>query len=100
MSIPSGVRPSKELNLACSYAVYIALDFVWLAILYYFFPETKGLTIEEVSLVCDYSRKGARQHAAHDLQALTRQGGGQDVEAEGASEGGEKSAAVHVDYPK
>lgn len=49
------------------YAVYIGIDIVVLALIYFFFPETKNLTIEEVSLVFDYGRKGDRKRAAEDM---------------------------------
>lgn len=49
------------------YAVYIGIDIIVLALIYFFFPETKNLTIEEVSLVFDYGRKGDRKRAAEDM---------------------------------
>ncbi|GFZ51206.1 LOW QUALITY PROTEIN: hypothetical protein JCM24511_08964 [Saitozyma sp. JCM 24511] len=52
------------------YGVYIALDFGWLAFIYFLFPETKNLTIEEVSLVFDYDRKGAREKAALEAEQV------------------------------
>jgi hypothetical protein len=49
------------------YAVYIGIDIIVLALIYFFFPETKNLTIEEVSLVFDYGLKGDRKRAAEDM---------------------------------
>jgi hypothetical protein len=46
------------------YAVYIAIDCVYVILIYFFLPETKNLTIEEVSLLFDYEGTDARQAAA------------------------------------
>jgi hypothetical protein len=61
-------RQVKVLRPAPSYAVYIALDVFWFALIYFYFPETKGLSIEEVSMVFDYGRTGGRKQVAHDLE--------------------------------
>jgi hypothetical protein len=39
--------------------------------IYLYFPETKGLTIEEISYVFDAGRKGGRDRAAAHLAELT-----------------------------
>ncbi len=46
------------------YAVYIAIDCFYVALIYFYFPETKKLSIEEVSLVFDYGTKEGRKQAA------------------------------------
>lgn len=40
----------------------------WFALIYFYFPETKGLSIEEVAMVFDYGRTGGRKQVAHDLE--------------------------------
>jgi hypothetical protein len=50
------------------YAVYIALDFFVAFIAYLHFPETRRLSIEEISLVFDYGTKEGRERALHDLE--------------------------------
>jgi hypothetical protein len=50
------------------YAVYIALDFFVALIAYLHFPETRRLSIEEISLVFDYGTKEGRERALHDLE--------------------------------
>ena len=49
------------------YAVYIAIDCVYVVVIYFFFPETKKLSIEEISVVFDYDTKDGRMRAAHQL---------------------------------
>lgn len=51
------------------YAVYIAIDIFYVLLIYFYFPETKGLSIEEVSLVFDYGTKEGRNRAAAALDA-------------------------------
>lgn len=67
------------------YAVYIAIDIGYFVLIYFYFPETKGLSMEEVSLVFDYSTKEGRKMAAQALERATH-------DAELATEGykGEK----------
>ncbi|RSH88913.1 hypothetical protein EHS25_002575 [Saitozyma podzolica] len=67
------------------YAVYIAIDICYFILIYFYFPETKGLSMEEVSLVFDYSTKEGRKMAAQALERATH-------DAELAAEGykGEK----------
>lgn len=49
------------------YTVYIATLTAALLIIYFVFPEIKGLTIEEISLVFDQGRRGNRKAAADQL---------------------------------
>ncbi|KAF2104987.1 general substrate transporter [Rhizodiscina lignyota] len=50
------------------YIVYIALLCMYLALVVFFFPETRGLTIEEVSLIFDTGRLGNASAATAELQ--------------------------------
>jgi hypothetical protein len=73
------------------YAVYIGIDIIVLALIYFFFPETKNLTIEEVSLVFDYGLKGDRKRAAEDMGRNNR------TDGEGLKGGhGAKSPTPHL----
>ncbi|OAA65646.1 General substrate transporter [Niveomyces insectorum RCEF 264] len=40
------------------YIVYVALDVMYFIIIFFIFPETKSLTIEEVSILFDHGRQG------------------------------------------
>lgn len=54
------------------YTVYIATLSVVLVIIYFYFPEIKGLTLDEISLVFDKGNRGGssdRQAAADQLAA-------------------------------
>ncbi|RSH89669.1 hypothetical protein EHS25_002220 [Saitozyma podzolica] len=53
------------------YFVYIGLLIFFSVFIYLYFPETKGLTIEEISYVFDAGRKGGRDRAAAHLAELT-----------------------------
>lgn len=57
-----------------SYIVYIALLCVYLILDIFFFPETRGLSIEEVSLIFDTSRLRDASVATAELQAYTGKG--------------------------
>ncbi|EIW72502.1 hypothetical protein TREMEDRAFT_24787, partial [Tremella mesenterica DSM 1558] len=50
------------------YAVYLALLIVFFVLEYLFFPETKGLSLEEITQVFDYGVKG-RKAAIEDVKA-------------------------------
>lgn len=52
-----------------SYIVYIAVIAGYLVLILFFFPETKGMTIEEVSVLFDTGRKGDAAAAAAKLEA-------------------------------
>ncbi|KAJ9156586.1 Hexose transporter protein [Pleurostoma richardsiae] len=54
------------------YAVYIAIDFCYIIIIYLWFPETRNLTIEEVSLVFDYGVKHGGKRAVAAMAARMR----------------------------
>lgn len=47
------------------YGVYIAVECLYVVLIYFFFPETKKLTIEEVALVFDYGMKDGHEKAAN-----------------------------------
>ncbi|KAJ5621816.1 hypothetical protein N7528_005048 [Penicillium herquei] len=50
------------------YGVYIGVDVVLLVFIYFFFPETKKLSIEEVAMLFDYDDvKDARNHVAESF---------------------------------
>lgn len=51
-----------------SYAVYIAIDFGMAILVWFYFPETSRMTIEEISMVFDYPVKNARQHVLDALE--------------------------------
>ncbi|VUC30169.1 unnamed protein product [Clonostachys rosea] len=40
------------------YGMYIAIDCAYVVLIYFFFPETKKLTIEEVSMIFDHGKNG------------------------------------------
>lgn len=50
------------------YAVYIGVDLVYVFLIYFFFPETKKLSIEEVALIFDYDIKDAHKNAAANFE--------------------------------
>ena len=52
-----------------SYGVYIAILSILIVIEYMFFPETKGLTVEEIGLIFETGRKGDRLLAANQLRS-------------------------------
>ncbi|CAK7212581.1 hypothetical protein SEUCBS140593_001551 [Sporothrix eucalyptigena] len=51
------VNPVALAAIGWNYIVYIALDVMYFALVFFFFPETKGLTIEEVSVLFDHGRQ-------------------------------------------
>ncbi|KAK5168857.1 uncharacterized protein LTR77_006166 [Saxophila tyrrhenica] len=73
------------------YIVYIVLQCVYLALIYLFFPETRRLSIEEVSVIFDTGRKGNAAAAAATFQE------DKTVDAGVPSEGVEKSAITGVE---
>ncbi|EED13700.1 hexose transporter protein [Talaromyces stipitatus ATCC 10500] len=50
------------------YGVYIAVECLYVVLIYFFFPETKKLSIEEVALVFDYGMKDGRVKAAANFR--------------------------------
>lgn len=54
--------------IRCSYIDYIALLCMYHAFVILFFPETPGLTIEELSLIFDTGRPGNATAATAELQ--------------------------------
>lgn len=76
------------------YAIYIALDFIVAGIAYLHFPETRRLSIEEISLVFDYGTKEGREMALQDLEAAHHRRGELDEDGEDAKA---KGGAQHVE---
>jgi hypothetical protein len=72
------------------YAVYIALDFLVAFIAYLHFPETRRLSIEEISLVFDYGTKEGRERALHDLETARNAEARQGLDQDGEKEGGKQ----------
>lgn len=66
------------------YAVYICLDCIYVVLIYFFFPETKKLSIEEVSLVFDYGMKDGRAKAAAKFSTKGIDGDDQPTKAPSA----------------
>ncbi|RSL94636.1 hypothetical protein CEP52_012514 [Fusarium oligoseptatum] len=64
------------------YAVYIAIDIAYAIGIYLWFPETKQLTIEEISLVFDFPGRDGRKMAAAALANRMRDGGSTDRESD------------------
>ncbi|KAI0098726.1 general substrate transporter [Nemania sp. FL0031] len=54
------------------YFVYVFLDAVYLVIIFFFFPETRSLTIEEVSVIFDKDRLGINPAVATEFGQRTR----------------------------
>lgn len=86
------------------YALYIALDFLVVAVAYFHFPETRRLSIEEISLVFDYGTKEGRERALHDLENARNRDADPDAvndeSGEGkltAGDGATKPAAQHLE---
>jgi hypothetical protein len=69
LTLPAGNAFNQFANPIALAAITwnIGIDIIVLALIYFFFPETKNLTIEEVSLVFDYGLKGDRKRAAEDM---------------------------------
>ncbi len=61
------------------YLVYIATLSMVLVIIFFFFPEIKGLTIEEISLVFDQGMRGNRQEVANQLSTVGNRNEEEDV---------------------
>ncbi|PYH92063.1 hexose transporter protein [Aspergillus ellipticus CBS 707.79] len=56
------------------YGVYIAIDCLFVVLIYFYFPETKKMSIEEVAMIFDYDMKGGRAQAATALQGIDKCG--------------------------
>ncbi|KAK9893523.1 general substrate transporter [Cystobasidium minutum MCA 4210] len=54
------------------YLVYIATASIWFIIIYFTFPEIKGLTIEEISLVFDQGRMGNKKAVVEEMTSDMR----------------------------
>jgi hypothetical protein len=84
-----------------SYAVYIAIDFGMAILVWFYFPETSRMTIEEISMVFDYPVKDARRLVLEALEEKrnAEQAGGKmdEATADGEVLGEQKPSAVHVE---
>jgi hypothetical protein len=54
--------------LTHSYAVYIAIDLFIAVIVYFYFPETAKMSIEEISMILDYPLKDGRQRVLEVME--------------------------------
>ncbi|KAL1853092.1 hypothetical protein VTK73DRAFT_9108 [Phialemonium thermophilum] len=81
------------------YIVYIALLCVYLVLVIFFFPETKRLTIEEVSLLFDTGRLGDSSAVTAELNAHEAKGGAlvDDDEKAGQTRVGTVAAIDHIE---
>lgn len=52
--------------------MYIVIDIGYVLLIYFYFPETSKLSMEEVSLVFDYGTKEGRKMAAERLERATQ----------------------------
>lgn len=82
--------------------MYIAIDFVVAIVAYLQFPETRRMSIEEISLVFDYGTKEGRERALEELH----HNGDSKINGDGADEhiGDEETAGkqqpTHIDLPE
>lgn len=74
-----------------SYAVYIGILSFYLVFAYFMYPETKGRTIEEVSVIFDLGRKGSPGSGDEELAGGTSQ---QDGERDSTAGEGEKAEVM------
>ena len=70
----SAIGLRYQLLTSPSYIVYIAVIAMYLVLILFYFPETKGMTIEEVSMLFDTGRKGDAAAAAAKLDATGKAG--------------------------
>ncbi len=59
------------------YLVYVVLLLIWVFVIYFFFPETRGLSIEECSLVFDGHQ--ARSNQANLETVFEQKNGGVEI---------------------
>lgn len=60
------------------YTVYIGTLSLILVLIYFFFPEIKGLTLDEISVVFDQGMRGNRKDAIDHLQAVGKYNASED----------------------
>ncbi len=80
------------------YAVYIVIDFFVAFIAWLQFPETRRMSIEEISLVFDYDTKDGRQKALEELRSHPRDAGADFAESlheDGDLEKGKREVEHH-----
>lgn len=71
--------------------MYLAILLVFIVFTYFFIVETKGLSLEEISLVMDYGRKEGRAKA----RELGQHEG--QIEAKEGSQHGDKAVTGHME---
>ncbi|VUC29053.1 unnamed protein product [Clonostachys rosea] len=72
------------------YIIYVVLLCVYLFIVYFFFPETRRLTIEEVSVIFDTGRLGTTSAATAQLSAYMKDDGPSVTRVENSDHGPQK----------
>jgi hypothetical protein len=83
------VNPVALADIAWKYyIVYIVLISMYLVLIYFFFPETRRLTIEEVSVIFDTGRLGNASAAAQIFVHRSRDGKVMHTEEAGDKEVG------------
>lgn len=70
-----------------SYAVYIGILAFYLVFAYFMYPETKGLTIEEVAVLFDFGRTGKRGNPNEEVVNSQRQSSERVVTMEDGEKG-------------
>jgi hypothetical protein len=80
------VNPIALQNIAWRYyGVYLGVLAAYFTIAYFCYPETKGLALEEITLVFDYGRKEGRQKAAERMRGESRVEETDDVKGDEAA---------------
>jgi hypothetical protein len=80
------------------YIIYIAIDFAFAFIAWLYFPETRRMSIEEISLVFDYGTKEGRAKALEELHnSRDRAHEEREVEGEGREEEMGKKEVQHIE---
>ena len=78
--------------------MYIVLDFAIAVVAYLYFPETRRLTIEEISLVFDYGTKEGREGALRDLEAAREREEAQRAREAAGNDIKEKEETGHIEH--
>lgn len=78
------------------YILYIAINAAYLVYFYFFLIDSRGMSLEEITLLFDYPRKQARQRAAEDMHARVQARAEEKARAE-AEKDSEKGDIVMVE---